>query len=145
MTFYPSSERQSRHHSGMSTLPPDLSGLTPEEVESRKVLAQNLQRLMSAHPKLASNPKLSKKSGVGIATLSRIMNMGSGANLDTITRLAGAFGMTPWQMLVPGLSPSNPQILRSSSPAEEALYAKIREVVDLEVQARGHDAGHDSL
>ena len=139
MTFYPSSESHHRHYSGMPSNPPDLSDLSPEEIESRKVLAQNLHRLMAARPKLNSNPKLSKRSGVGIATLSRILNMSSAATLDTVTRLASAFEMTPWQMLVPGLDPSNPQILRSTSPAEEALYSKLREVVELEVQARGHE------
>lgn len=120
----------------------DLSGLTPEEIESRKVLAQNLQRLMSKRPKLNSNPKISKKADIGIATLSRVTRMDGGATLDTITRLATVFGLQPWQMLVPGLDPEHPQILRSLSAAEEAMYAKMREVVEEEVKARDSRPGH---
>ena len=133
------------HHVKMAENPNDLGDLTPDEIEARKVLAQNLQRLMNSNPKLDSNPKLSKRAGVGVATLSRIMSMKTGANLDTITRLAGVFGMAPWQMLVPNLSPKNPQILRSSGAMEDALYEKIRKVVDEEVRGRGSDSGFGEL
>jgi transcriptional regulator with XRE-family HTH domain len=122
----------------------------PEKVADealRGIVGDNLKRLMKARASLDSNPKLSERSGIGIATISRIINGESAATLDTLGMLAKAFGLTPWQLLVPNLDTTNPQILQSTSPEEAALYRKLRDVIakEAEVHAQGHDSGFTPL
>lgn len=109
----------------------------------RSVVGDNLTRLMRSRPSLDSNPKLRNKSGVGIATISRIINGETAATLDTLGMLAEAFGLEPWQLLVPNLDPTNPQILQAISPKEADLYRRLRETIatETEVQSHGHDSG----
>ena len=42
--------------------------------------------------------------------------------LRTLDILATAFGLEPYQLLIPGLDPANPQILRILSASEQRLY-----------------------
>lgn len=76
-----------------------------------------------------SNPKLSARADVGVATLSRIITCKTAATLDTVARLADAFGLEPWQLLVPNLNVNNPQMLQVSSPEEVQLWGRLREVI----------------
>jgi len=52
------------------------------------------------------------------------------ATTRTVDQIAAAFGMEPYQLLVPGLDPANPQILRILSPAEERLYMALQAARD---------------
>lgn len=122
----------------------------PEKVidaELRAIVGDNLERLMEKHPNLDSNPKLSERSGIGIATISRVINGQTAATLDTLGMLAKAFGLAPWQLLVPNLDATNPQILQSISPTEAGLYKRLRETIarEAEVLVRGHDSGFGGL
>lgn len=93
-----------------------------------KVLAENLGRLMRFHHDLDSNPKLSKKSGLGLGTISRLRNGDVDPNLATLESLAGAFGLSPWQMLVPHMDPANTPALQPITESERKLYERLREV-----------------
>lgn len=96
-----------------------------------KILAANLAALMAAHRKKA----LGTQTGVARATagavnqrtIGRILKGEHKAQIDTLEALAEAFGVEPYQLLVPGLNPRNPQVLRSLSPAEENLYRALDE------------------
>jgi transcriptional regulator with XRE-family HTH domain len=113
----------------------------------RSVVGANIARLMESRPTLNSNPKLSAKSGVGIATISRIINGETAATLDTLSMLAQAFKVTPWQLLVPNLDATNPQILQSISPKEAELYKRLRETIakESDVITHGHDSNFGEL
>jgi transcriptional regulator with XRE-family HTH domain len=93
-----------------------------------QVLARNLDRLMHAHPDLDSNPKLAKKSKVGIATISRVRNAETEATLDTIEKLAKAFGVISWQLLVPEIDPGNLPALQPTTEPERKLYERLRQL-----------------
>jgi transcriptional regulator with XRE-family HTH domain len=93
-----------------------------------KVLGTNIAALMAAHKELNSNPKLAKKTGLGTATLSRVRNGEVDANLDTLERLAKAFHIEAWQLLVPRMEPNNLPALQAISPEERRLYERLREV-----------------
>jgi transcriptional regulator with XRE-family HTH domain len=94
-----------------------------------KVLGDNLRTLMAAHAELGSNPKLAAKTRLGTGTISRMKNGAVDANLDTLERIAHAFGMEPWQLLVPGLEAKNLPTLQPISEQERKLYARIAEAV----------------
>lgn len=95
----------------------------------RGVLAQNLKALMTAHPDLASQSALHKKSRVAQATIGRILSQGGeNARIETVEKLARAFGLEGWQLLVPGMEPTNPPVLQPVTKAERQLYEKLRMV-----------------
>lgn len=65
-----------------------------------QVVAENVQHYMDLNPDLQSGPKLKKKSGVSVGTVSRIINQQVATGIDTIEALARAFGCQPWELLV---------------------------------------------
>lgn len=113
----------------------------------RSLVGANISRLMQSRPKLNSNPKLGARSGIGVATISRVINGETAATLDTLAKLAAAFDLAPWQLLVPNLDATNPQILQSISPKEADLYKRLRETIaqETEVQTHGSDSGFGHL
>lgn len=100
------------------------------EVKATKhTLAANLNRLMDTHLSLSSNPKLAKRSGLGIGTIARTRNADVSVNLDTLDSIAACFDLQPWQLLVHGLDPLHPPVLRSLSAAEADLFERLRSVI----------------
>lgn len=102
---------------------------------ARAVLAENLQALMKANPQfgtlLALEQATATRGGgrrIGKTTLGNILAKATPVNLDYVEVIGKVFGLAPWQMLVPGLQPENPQILRTTGPEEEALYRKLEEL-----------------
>lgn len=92
-------------------------------------LADNLNRLMAGNLSLNSNPKLAKRSGLGLGTVARVRNADVSVNLDTLDSLAACFDLQPWQLLVPKLDPLHPPVLRSLSSAEAELFERLRSVI----------------
>ena len=97
--------------------------------KSAVVLAANINTLMEANVALESNPKLAKRAQIGIGSVARIRNAQTDITLDTLTKLADAFDLQPWQLLVPGLDPKNFPVLRNLSPQEAELYDRLRNVI----------------
>jgi len=79
----------------------------------RITIAENVRTLMAYTPALDTQEKLSKKTGIGQATLSRTLNANTWPNAKLIEKVAKAFRIEPWQLLVPGFQP------RSSAPGAE--------------------------
>lgn len=96
------------------------------------ILAKNLQALMAAaRCGLDTQTKISKATkrkqiGAGRSidqrTVGRILKAEHRVQIDTLQALAAAFELETYQLLIPGLDPKNPQILRALSPEEENLY-----------------------
>lgn len=101
----------------------------PTSSGTAKVLGQNLESLMRATPELNSNPKLAKKTELGTGTISRLRNGEVDANLATLEKLAAAFHVEAWQLLVAGLDPVNLPTLQPISEQERKLYARIAEAM----------------
>lgn len=101
----------------------------------RQILAENLRRLMAARPGLDTFPKITKAGGPTNGTLDRIRRQKSGCSIDQLAPLAQVFELEPWHLLIDGLEPNNPPIVRGTSPEETALWNRIdglmRELGDL--------------
>lgn len=95
----------------------------------RAVLASNLKALM-AHGD-TNQSQLGKRADIAQSTIGRILREKHAPDLDTLHALGQAFGLTPWQLLVPNLDPSNPPALQTQSPEEMELYRKLREAAAL--------------
>jgi hypothetical protein len=90
----------------------------------RQVLAQNVSALMEIHYRGSSNkPKaLAADAGVSLSTIQRMLDLEAGASMDTIEAVAGAFQLSSYQLLVPGLNAGNPQVVKGATKEEERLY-----------------------
>lgn len=90
----------------------------------RSVLAENVELLMNRHFQLKSNkPKsLAEEAKVSLSTVQRIIAAEVGASLDNIEAIAGAFGLSAYQLLIPNLNIENPQVIKGATKDEERLY-----------------------
>ncbi len=97
----------------------------------RTVLAQNLKALMARKDGPRSQSELFRKSKVAQATIGRILSEGGeNARIETVDKLASAYGLEGWQLLVPGMDPSNPPTLRSRSKHEDELYGRLKSAAE---------------
>lgn len=92
------------------------------------ILAENVAKLMEAHIDLSSQTKLGKKSGVGQRTVGRILNKEGFPTADNIAKIAAAFELMAWQLLVPDLNPSNIPLLKEQTPKEREFYKRIADL-----------------
>lgn len=100
---------------------------------TRDLLGENLSRLMAhegAHRRgLNSNEKLAKRIKVSSNTVGRIRRGENAVTLDVLERLAAAFELDPWQLLVAQIDPSNPPALRAMTEEEQRLYDRLKSAV----------------
>lgn len=97
----------------------------------RDVLAENLRALKTADGTEESQSSLHRRSGVAQATIGRILSKGGeNARIETVEKLAKAYGLRAWQLLIPGMEPKNPRFLGASSPEEKALYDRLQATVE---------------
>lgn len=90
-----------------------------------QVLSKNLQSLQAANPSLSSDAKLAKRAGMDQKTVWRVVNMATEPTSNQISKLAAAFGLAPWQLLVPDLNPSNEPVLALASAQMKEMLNKI--------------------
>jgi|GEM_PF-5715651 len=99
----------------------------------RITIAENVRTLMAYTPALETQEKLSKKTGIGQATLSRTLNAATWPNAKLIEKVAKAFRVEPWQLLVPGFQPRSTATDAEIPPNERVLLdqiAALRSVLD---------------
>lgn len=96
--------------------------MTPTALE---ILAANLAALRDADAVLTSQGKIGDRAGINQRTVGRIINMEHEPTVGQLTKLARAFRLQPWQLLVPGLQPTNPPMLASESEALRELLSNI--------------------
>lgn len=75
----------------------------------------------------ASQFALAKKSRVAQSTIGRILSdEGVDAGIETVDKIAKAYGLQAWQMMVAGMDPGNPPVLQPLSKAERELYDNLK-------------------
>lgn len=71
---------------------------------------------------------LEADSGVAKSTIYRILDAAEPQGklyLDTVSKLAGAYGLEPWQLLVPHLDPLQPPVVLSAAEREEIAVMRV--------------------
>ncbi len=80
--------------------PDSMTNKTP----ARVVLRQNLDTLMQRSIDLDTQPKLAKRAGVSQRTVSNLLREAGpkekGPRLDVVEKIARAFGLSTWQLLL---------------------------------------------
>lgn len=72
------------------------------------VLAANLGRLMAHTPGMMTQKAVAARAGVDQRSVGRILNRENNPRLDQLEKLAVAFGLHAWQILVTDMEPSDP-------------------------------------
>lgn len=110
--------------------------MTPERPDPNSVVAANLHACMKSGRGPTTQLALRQKLGIGQSTVGRILSGANDTRITTLDQISAAYGLSLWQFLTPGLDPKNPPLLKSVSPAEEALYARLREAAEAITKAK---------
>ena len=94
----------------------------PSRMRPRDILSKNLRALMAERPDLDTLPKITKASGISNGTLDRVRRAASALRVDDLAPLAAAFGIEPWELLLP---PDSRGVVHSVMAAAQEL-AKYR-------------------
>jgi transcriptional regulator with XRE-family HTH domain len=89
-----------------------------------KTVAQNLRRLREAAGG-PSQAEIASKAGCDQTSVGRVMRAEMSPTADMLAGLAKAFGVAPWQLLVPDLNPKD--LPTQFTESEKRAYAKFRE------------------
>lgn len=94
----------------------------------REIVAANLAGLVARDyphlPNLTQQQKaLAEKAGVSFSTVQRIMGKTVGATIDNLEQIAMAFDLSPYQLLIPSLAVTNPQVVKGATKEEQRLYS----------------------
>ena len=81
---------------------------------------------MEADRQLNSQPKVGAASRVAQTSIGRILRGEQSPTLDVVHKIAHAFGLEPWQMLVPDLEPDNPPITKQIDDRQKELLSRFR-------------------
>ena len=101
------------------------AAMASRSIPARTVLAKNLKALMAHHE--TNQTGLGKRSGLAQSTVGRILKEAHAADVDTLEAVGKALGVTPWQLMVPGLDPANPPVLQNASPEEREFYERLKQ------------------
>lgn len=75
-----------------------------DKTSSRVILAHNLSRLMKSNANLGTQTKLALKAGIAQTSVSNMLRPSTTAmkspKLDQVEKVARAFGLSTWQLLV---------------------------------------------
>lgn len=92
---------------------------------SKKVLWDNVLALMTREFGEENVTKFAAWAKIGVGSVLRIREQKTSIGLDIIEKIAKRAGVTPWQMLVPGLDARNPPMLAKDADGIRALVANI--------------------
>lgn len=94
--------------------------------ELTQLFRENLRKLMESDRQLASQPKVAASSRVAQTSIGRILRGEQSPTLDMVHKIAMAFGLEAWQMLVPDLEPDNPPITKQIDDRQRELLKRFR-------------------
>lgn len=86
------------------------------------VLWANLKALMTEQYGKENLTRLAREAKIGPGSATRIKNQQTAIGFDVLEKVARVFNLFPWQLLVPGLQPKDPPVLRVASEAEKTMY-----------------------
>lgn len=91
-----------------------------------EIIADNL-RALKEDRHIASDNALARLAHVDQKSVWRILHQEQSPTVDTLEKLARAFGLHAWQLLIPHLDPKNPPVFVMSD-TERSLYKKLAEM-----------------
>lgn len=94
-----------------------------------KVLAENVKAIRKHHKK--TQPEVTQTAGrrgflLSQATISRVERGALDVSISVLQAIAAGLETHPWQLLVPGLDPSNLPALKAATEAERLLWERLK-------------------
>lgn len=83
------------------------------DTNATEVLAATLRRLCAPGQRFESITALGARADLGKSTVDRLKKGESAPTLTTLDKIAHAYSLQPWQMLVPDVDPAHPPKLYS--------------------------------
>lgn len=74
--------------------------------------------------------RLAREAKFGLATASRMKAQETSVGLETLDKLADAFDVEPWQLLVPGFNPDAPPYHSVASPMAQDIAHMLDAITD---------------
>lgn len=96
-----------------------------------EIVAENLGRLMRYDAKTGASEtpqNFLAKKGVAQATIGRILRAEVSPRVNTVAVIARHFDLQPWQLLVEGLDPQTPPLLRVPTGREAEFYRRVQQL-----------------
>lgn len=100
-----------------------------ERPKVREIVGANLAALIAELDK-GNVEKACKRTGMGTTQVRRVMNAKHAVTMTTVERIAEAYELHAYQLLIPNLNPKNPQVLKEPTPTETKLYKVLETAMD---------------
>lgn len=107
------------HHSYIEVMP---------AIDPKSILWNNIVALMRHSYGKENLNQLHKDAGVSLATLDRIKKQETSVGVDIVGKVAAAFSLEAWQLMVPNIDPAKVPLLEGSTevwPFEIPLYKRL--------------------
>lgn len=119
----------------LPALPDERQPRHPSHMDAKDVVAANLRSWMD-HAKDRGEPagsvkSLSRLSGVSRPAIDAMRSGSGGCGVDTLEAVAGVFGLTAWQMLVPKLAPPSRPVLANEAAIEFEVKRRTAALADM--------------
>lgn len=107
----------------------------------QEILAENVAALMKHRHDVRTEKQLRDRAKIGGGTLEGIRKRTKAPTVVTLEKLAHAFDLEPYQLLIPDLDPANPLVARLP-PNERQFYEHLKAQV-LRLQETVSEYGED--
>lgn len=97
-------------------------------IDSNATLWQNVQALMLKKFGKVNLLGFAKHCDIGLATVQRIKAQETSVGIAVLDKIAEKFDLASWQLLVPGMDPANPPVLKPDGATERKIYEKVMSV-----------------
>ena len=97
----------------------------PPGEPAKKVLWSNVSTLMAYYWNDINLNRLARVAKIGVASAQRIKEQDTSVGLDIIDKVARAFGLHAWQLLLPDLDPENAPVTMISD-AQKRLFDRLK-------------------
>lgn len=116
----------------------------------KRVLAENVNRLMTHHWGAVNKSRLARDAAerdpvtgqvlakAGQGTHDRLLDESKDVGIAVVRRIARAFHLQAWQLLVPNLDPEHPPTCRALSPLAADLAASFDRIEDEAIRRSLH-------
>ena len=104
-------------------------------IDSRIIVWRSVSALMQKHYGKENLTRLAREAKIGPGSATRLKECETSLGVELVDKLAAAFGVESWQLMVPGFDPDNLPTLIPVTEGERALYERLLTLTkDLKVQ-----------
>lgn len=109
-------------------------------MEIKEQFAQRLRDLMNSRVDLDTQVKVANKSGVGQSTIQRLLAADQSATIDVVAKIARAFGLHPFEMLIDDLQDAH--LLRTFARLSDPEKQRLVGFIELTLSINGQSVHH---